>query len=249
MIEAFIRYTLLLINIAEFTLFTFFMYLLSFLPGAEGSKAYFFLFRFWCRSFIKALGLKLIVHQKNLKPIPEKYILISNHPSAVEDIGVPALYPVHSLAKIQVKDWLIVGRINKVAGTLYVDRDDPDSRRVAVDNMAKAIDNGKNIALYPEGGCTGRRITQDFKRGAFELSIKTGVPILPVLIYYQAQQDFEWQPPYTLPDKIWHFLTSRNKNVEIFQYDVIYPENFKDKYEFANYMQDFYHEKQAKYLD
>ena len=249
MFERLIRLIIQIINLIEFIAFTAFMYLLSFVPGTNDSKLYFFLFRYWCRSFVRALGLNFILHQKYLKPLPKQYILISNHPSAVEDIALPALYAVHSLAKIQVKDWLIVGRINRVAGTLYVDRDDPESRHKTVDNMILATNQGKNIALYPEGGCFGRRITKEFKRGAFELSIRSGIPIVPVFIYYQTQEDFEWQPPFTLVDKIWHFWSSRNKNVEIFQYDAIYPENFKDKYEFSEYMQDFYQDKQTKYLE
>ena len=249
MLESLVRLILILVNISEFFLFTVFMYVLSFVPGTFDSKIYLVLFQYWCRSFIRALGIKLIIHQKNIKAIPNQFILIANHPSALEDIGIPALFKVHSLAKIEVKDWFIVGRINRAAGTLYVDRKDPDSRHATVDNMIAATKQGKNIALYPEGGCTGRRITQEFKRGAFDLSIQTGIPVLPVLIYYQAQEDFEWQPPYNLIDKIWHFLTTRNKNVEIFQFDAVNPDQFKDKYEFTSYMQDFYHQKQVKYLE
>lgn len=249
MTERLIRLFIQIINLAEFIAFTAFMYFLSFVPKTNDSPFYFFLFRFWCRSFSRAIGLKFIIHQKNVKPIPKRYILICNHPSAVEDIAIPALYPVHSLAKIQVKDWLIVGRINYAAGTLYVDRDDPESRRGAVDNMLAASDQGKNIALYPEGGCFGRRITKEFKRGAFELSMRSGIPIVPILIYYQAQEDFEWLAPFTLVDKVWHFWSSCNKNVEIFQYDAVDPKQFKDKYEFAQYMQDFYRIKQTKYLE
>jgi len=249
MVERLLQFIIQLINLLEFSAFTFFMYLFSFISGMHDSRLYFYLFRYWCRSFSRALGLNIILHQKNIKPIPEHYILICNHPSAVEDIAVPAMYPVHSLAKIQVKDWFIVGRINQAAGTLYVDRDDPVSRRNAVDHMLIAANQGKNIALYPEGGCFGRRITQPFKRGAFELSIRSGTPIVPVFIYYQAQEDFEWVKPFTLVDKIWHFLTSKNKNVEIFQFDAVAPEGFKDKYAFAEYMEDFYHKKQTKYLE
>jgi len=249
MLESLVRLLILIINITEFIVFTAFMYALSYLPFMQGSPLYFSLFRFWCRSFIRALGIRFIIHQKNIRPVPEQYILIANHPSALEDIGIPALFPVHSLAKIQVKDWFIVGRINRAAGTLYVDRDDPESRKATVENMLNASKKGLNIALYPEGGCTGRRITQEFKRGAFDLSLQSDIPVLPVLIYYQAQEDFEWQPPYNLIDKIWHFLTTRNKQVEIFQFDAVEPGQFKDKYEFSAYMQEFYHKKQTKYLE
>lgn len=249
MLVKLLKLLVLALNIAEFTIFTLVMYLFSFIPGLHDSSFYFSLFRAWCRSFQYALGIDIRLHQKNCIALPEQYILIANHPSAFEDIGIPAVFPVHSLAKIEVKDWFIVGRINYAAGTLYVNREDAESRRGAVDRMAEAIAQGKNIALYPEGGCTGRRITKEFKRGAFELSIKTGVPVVPILIYYQSQEDFEWQPPYNLLDKLWHFIRSKNKTVEMFQYDAVYPTDFKDKYEFAAAMQEFYLKQQTKYLE
>ena len=61
--------------------------------------------------------------------------------------------------------------------------------------MVDAVNAGQNIALYPEGGCKGRRLFHEFKSGAFEVSMRTGVPILPVFLHYEAQDDFEWQPP------------------------------------------------------
>ncbi len=40
-----------------------------------------------------------------------------------EDIGIPAVFPVHSLAKIEVRDWWLVGRISVASGSLYVERE------------------------------------------------------------------------------------------------------------------------------
>ena len=93
------------------------MYLLSWLPRVLLKGFYFPLFRFWSRSFVRALGIDLRVHQKNTRPLPEQYILIANHPSAFEDIGIPAVFPVHSLAKIEVRDWWLVGRISMASGS------------------------------------------------------------------------------------------------------------------------------------
>jgi 1-acyl-sn-glycerol-3-phosphate acyltransferase len=75
----------------ELALFTLLMYLLSFLPQSLLKSFYFPLFRFWTRAFVRALGVDLRLHQKNLRPLPQQYILIANHPSAFEDIGIPAL--------------------------------------------------------------------------------------------------------------------------------------------------------------
>jgi 1-acyl-sn-glycerol-3-phosphate acyltransferase len=232
----------------DFTLFTLLMYLLSWLPWS-GKHPVARLFNAWCRAFVRALDVDLRVHQKNRKRLPKRFILIANHPSAFEDIGIPAVFEVVSLAKLQVKDWFVVGRISKAAGTLFVDRDDPDSRHHAIDAMVDAVNAGQNIALYPEGGCKGRRLYSEFKSGAFEVSIRTGIPILPVFLHYEAQDDFEWQPPYTLPQKIVHMATAINNRANYYVYDVLDPKDYADKYAMKTAAYDLYVRCNAQYLD
>src|SRR5437870_1079284 len=115
-----LRLVLKIVAWIDFVLFTAFVWLLAWLPW-PGKHPVARLFPAWSRSFVRALDVDLRLHQKNRKHLPERYILIANHPTAFEDIGIPALFDVISLAKIQVADWFIVGRISKAAGTLYVD--------------------------------------------------------------------------------------------------------------------------------
>jgi 1-acyl-sn-glycerol-3-phosphate acyltransferase len=232
----------------ELAAFTLLLYALSWLPGSL-VPFYYSLFRYWCRTFVAALGVDLKLHQKNTRPLPSQYILIANHPSAFEDIGIPALFPVHSLAKIEVKDWWLVGRISMAAGSLYVHRESRESRNAAGVQIEEELQKGKNIALYPEGGCKGRRIFESFRYGAFEISLKTGIPILPVFLHYESQDDFEWREPQTLPHKIWHMLATQNKRVNYYVYDAFEPEQFTDKVAYADYAHNKYLEWQTRYLD
>ncbi len=233
----------------DLILLTVVLYFWAWLPSPLRGRFYFRMFRIWCRAFVRALGVDLKLHQKNLYPIPQHYILIANHPSAFEDIGIPSLFEVYSLAKIQVRDWWVAGRIASAAGTLFVDRDDRQSRRRAVDDMIEAINAGRNIALYPEGGCKGRRIFESFRQGAFEVSLKTGVPILPVFLHYEAQDDFEWRDPHTLLDKIFHFLNSDNPTANYYVFDAIDPSAFNDKEAFTEHTWRLYKHWQEKYLE
>src|SRR5712691_1575555 len=146
----------------DFIAFTALIYLLSWLPW-RGKHPVARMFNAWCRSFVRALDVDLRLHQKNRAHLPGRFILIANHPSAFEDIGIPALFDVVSLAKLQVQDWFVAGRIARAAGTLFVDRDNPDSRHQVIETMVAAVNAGQNLALYPEGGCTGRRLFKEFK--------------------------------------------------------------------------------------
>ena len=237
-----------LIAWVELAIFTLVLYLLSYLPRVL--RPYFFsLFRIWCRSFTRALGVELRLHQKNTRALPEHYILIANHPSAFEDIGIPALFPVHSLAKIEVRDWWLVGRISTASGTLYVERESRESRNAAAEQIEMELRQGKNIALYPEGGCKGRRIFESFRYGAFDISLRTGIPVLPVFLHYESQDDFEWRAPQTLLHKLWHMMKTQNSRANYYVYDAIDPAGFADKETYAEFIHNKYLEWQARYLD
>lgn len=236
----------------DFLAFTLLIYLLSWLPwpGARpGAHPVARLFHAWCRAFVRAIDVDLRLHQKNRRPLPERYILIANHPAAFEDIGIPALFDVVSLAKVQVQDWFVVGRISRAAGTLYVDRDDAESRRQSIQTMVDAANAGRNIALYPEGGCKGRRLHGEFKSGAFEVAMRTGLPVLPVFLHYEAQDDFEWQPPWTLPDKIRHMVRTVNNRANYYVYDALDPRDYADKYAMRNAAYAQYERWNAQYLE
>lgn len=233
----------------ELAIFTLALYLLSWLPKPITKPYYHYLFRIWCDFFVRALGVRLRLHEKNVKPLPKQFILIANHPSALEDVGIPSLFNVYPLAKQGVRNWFLVGRINEWAGTMFVKRDDPDSRHAAIDKLIEKLQEGHSVALFPEGGCKGRRIYERFQTGAFAVSIQTGIPIVPVFIHYEAQETFEWQEPYTIIDKMWHFMTSQNDQANFYVYDAIYPAEFTDKNIFAEYMHDRYLKWQAQYLE
>ena len=249
MVGLFARVVWLLWCWLELAALTLILYVLSFLPRALLRPWYFSAFRLWCWLFVKALGVDLRLHQKNIQPLPKHYILIANHPSAFEDVGIPSLFPVYSLAKEELKDWWWAGRINIAAGTLFVQREDPVSRKAATGKLEAEVRRGHNIALYPEGGCRGRRIFESFRYGAFKVSMQTGVPILPVFLHYESQDDFEWRGSQTLPQKLWHFLTTRNNRAHYYVYDPIDPRQFTSTEEFNQYVYNLYLKWQARYLD
>ena len=243
-----LRLLVRLVAIADFIAFTALLWLLAWLPWAGRRHPVACLFGAWSRAFVRALGVDLRLHQKNLQALPARYILIANHPSAFEDVGIPALFDVVSLAKVQVADWFVVGRISKAAGTLYVDRDDPASRDQAIEIMVNTVNAGQNICLYPEGGCKGRRLFHEFKSGAFEVSMRTGVPIVPVFLHYEAQDDFEWQGQ-TLPDRIRQMLFTVNDRANYYVFDPLEPQDYAYKYAMKAAAYEKYTDWNAKYLE
>jgi len=115
--------------------------------------------------------------------------------------------------------------------------------------MVHAVNAGQNIALYPEGGCKGRRLYRAFKSGAFEVSMRTGIPVLPLFLHYEAQDDFEWQEPYTLPQKILHMVRTVNNRANYYVYDILDPKDYTDKYAMKDAAYALYTRWNAQYLE
>lgn len=230
---------------AELVPLTLLLWLLAFLPLPR--PLYRRIFRHWCRVWAAALGVRLRLHQHNLQPLPPTFLMIANHPSAFEDIGIPALFDVDSLAKIEVRDWFLVGRISRAAGTLYVRRESAEARRQAARAIRQRLSEGRSVALYPEGGVKGMRI-HPFRYGAFTISLETGIPIVPVFIHYEAQRDFFWdrQP---LPLKLWQIMRAANPTANFHLYDAIDPSAYRDRESYCNAVQQRYLEWQRRYLE
>ncbi len=230
----------------ELAVLTLVMYVLSFIPRELFGTIYDRLFLLWTRVFVLAMGVELKVHQHYAGKLPEHYIVIANHPSAFEDIGMPSLFKAFSVAKIGVRDWFLVGRISAAAGTIYLKRSDKNSRAAAGNEIIEALRDKKNIAIYPEGGCKGRRINQ-FLYGIFGISIETGVPIVPVFLHYEAQEDFEWQGQ-TLPGKILEILFAANKTANYHIHEPFDPAEFDSRESYCEHVHQHYLQWQDKYL-
>lgn len=239
----------LLLQWLELLLFTGLLYLLSWLPALHGSRFYRRLFRSWCRQFVRALNVDLRLHQHLTRPLPPRYLMIANHPSAFEDVGIPALFDVSSLAKHEVQDWWLGGRIAIAAGTLFVRRDDKADRARAAADIEAVLASGRNVALYPEGGVKHVRLHDHFRHGVFDISLRSGIPIVPVFLHYEAQWQFHWRDGESLPLKLWHFISSPNSRANYHVYDAIDPGDFSDKADYCDAVYARYQAWQQRYLD
>jgi 1-acyl-sn-glycerol-3-phosphate acyltransferase len=237
-----------LLAIFDFLALTLLALLAALPPRALHRHYYPRLFHAWCRSFVRALDVDLRLYQHYPGKLPARYILIANHPSAFEDIGIPALFKVRSLAKAEVADWLLVGRIATAAGTLYVERESSESRKAAGEALKTAAVQGDCIAVYPEGGCKGRRLASRFFNGAFNASFESGVPILPVFLHYPAQEDFEWADQ-SLLRKIYEIATSRHRRADYHVFAPIDPRGFESAEAMKAHCYALYLGWQARFLE
>jgi long-chain acyl-CoA synthetase len=149
--------------------------------------------RFWPLAAAVVLGLKVlmrVVYRMEVRgahniPAPP-FILAPNHVSFIDApvlaAGVP-LGVLRNLRFLGIEKYFRT-RVMKFGGrTLGVIRIDPDAHLShAMKLSAAAIRGGNSLVIFPEGGRSFDGRLMPFKKGVGILSLKLGVPVVPVRI-------------------------------------------------------------------
>lgn len=140
--------------------------------------------RWWARSMFTLIGLPFrVIYKTSLDPA-KQYIFCPNHFSYLD---IPALGLNHH-------NTIFVGKndMEKIPlfGFMYrklhitVDRNKLKSRYTTMIRTLEALDEGKSLVIFPEGGIITEHdpVMAPFKDGAFRASIEKQIPIVPVTI-------------------------------------------------------------------
>ena len=76
-------------------------------------------------------------------------LLVSNHLSWIEILAVGAVHPVRMLAKLEVRDWPLIGGVAARCGALFVDRAGLRRLPATVAATADALRAGDVVACVP----------------------------------------------------------------------------------------------------
>jgi len=115
------------------------------------------------------------------------YILVSNHQSFLDILVIFALFdmPIAFFTKKELFYIPIFGWALKLAGMVYVDRQNKDKSKTSVDDGVKKLEKTSlSILVFPEGTRTEHTSLSKFKKGAFILGVKSEVPIIPITLLY-----------------------------------------------------------------
>lgn len=111
------------------------------------------------------------------------YVVISNHQSIIDILFINTLgYRVKWISKIENNKIPILGWYLRMADYISVDRGNEESKVAMIEKSLNCLKNGSSIMIFPEGTRSKDGELGFFKRGAFQLAIQAGVPILPVVI-------------------------------------------------------------------
>ena len=110
-------------------------------------------------------------------------VIISNHQSILDILLVNCLgYRFKWISKIENMKVPVLGWYLRMAGYITVDRGNDESKAAMLGIALAALRRGCSIMIFPEGTRSADGNVGFFKRGAFQLAMEAGVPILPVVL-------------------------------------------------------------------
>ena len=138
----------------------------------------------WCRIIVRLSGVKVRVEGVENLPADRPVIMLSNHQGAFDIPVLQGWLPLQFrwVAKKSLFSIPVVGWSMTLAGYISIERERSMKAYRSLLKAAEKIRAGTSVLVFPEGtrSATGRLLP--FKKGAFLLASKSGVPVVPIAI-------------------------------------------------------------------
>lgn len=131
------------------------------------------------------LGLRVDVDHEPLRNHPHPCVFIANHQSNLDLFVVGGVVPHRtvSIGKKSLKWIPLFGQIYWLAGNILIDRGNARQARQAIEQISDILRSGHtSIWVFPEGTRNHGEGLLPFKKGAFQMAVSAGVPIVPVCV-------------------------------------------------------------------
>jgi len=136
----------------------------------------------WATQLLAILAVRVRVH--GAAPTPGGALIAANHISWLDIHLLQSLLPARFISKAEVRDWIIVGRFARAAGTVFLVREKKSDAMRVTQIMAGHLHAGDCLALFPEGTTSDGHGLLPFFPSLFQPAVEAGVPVWPVCIRY-----------------------------------------------------------------
>jgi len=167
--------------------FSLFMGLMEilFLPvDRRRGRVFHALARFWARTVLAICRVR--VHVKGVENLVQgqSYVYVANHASMFDIPAILASVPdqIRIVYKKELEVIPFFGWGLKWGHYIGIDRGRGSKAMESLDEAIGKIRSGQSLLLYAEGTRTLDGKLQPFKRGAFNIAVRSGVPVIPLTV-------------------------------------------------------------------
>ncbi len=154
------------------------------LAFTRNSRVFHALCRSWANVSLAICGVTTTVRGVEHLVPGQGYVYVSNHASMFDIPAVIAAIPdqIRIVYKRELHWIPLFGWGLKFGSYIAIDRGRSTKAQKSLEEAVRKIRNGESVLLYAEGTRTLDGKLQPFKRGAFHIAVRAGVPVVPLTI-------------------------------------------------------------------
>ncbi len=140
--------------------------------------------RFWARAVLAVGGITVTVRGLEKLARGRNYVYVSNHASMFDIPAILASIPdqIRIVYKKELEIIPVFGWGLKWGSYIGIDRRRGPEAMKSLEEAVAKIRNGASVLLYAEGTRTRDGLLQPFKRGAFNIAVRAGIPVVPLIV-------------------------------------------------------------------
>lgn len=140
---------------------------------------------FWATVMIWILDITVTADEeiRDLKNTP--FLIVSNHQSYLDVIVIASMVSTLFVAKKDVQSWPLLGWLASLGGTLYIDRKAFRGAKKSMMEIEKALMNGQNVLIFPEGTSSNGELVFPFRPSLFNAAYRAKCEVLPISVNYK----------------------------------------------------------------
>ena len=159
------------------------------------------IFGAWTRSFVKISHMHIEVFGTPPKP---PFFLVCNHLSYADIGALRVTAKGVFVAKSEINQWFLAGRICRDMGTIFIDRSNRRDIPRAGEEIIERLDQGEGVIVFPEGTSTKGEEVLPFNSSFLEFAARSGAPVSYASISYRTPDS---EPPASLTACWWEDIT------------------------------------------
>ncbi|KAL2872622.1 1-acylglycerol-3-phosphate O-acyltransferase SLC1 [Aspergillus lucknowensis] len=139
----------------------------------------------WVMRLTTGVWFDIVEGQEHLSTRPA--VFIGNHQSELDVLMLGAIFPPYCsvTAKKSLRHVPFLGWFMSLSRTVFIDRANRETAVKAFDSAAEEMRvHRQSVFIFPEGtrSYSDKPELLSFKKGAFHLAVKAGVPVVPVVV-------------------------------------------------------------------
>lgn len=142
-----------------------------------------FAFQSWAKMFVRLLNARIEVFGTPPKP---PFFLVCNHLSYTDIPVLRCIVDGVFVAKSEIADWFLAGRIVRDMGTIFIDRRNKRDIPRAGREIIQKIDDGEGVVIFPEGTSTKGEEVLPFNSSFLEFAAQKKLPVYYASLTYKT---------------------------------------------------------------